>query len=252
MAIKIGPCLDMEGGRAGIWSQERLTEFPGKLRVEAFGGEWSVSILDEGNGESLYAGVMRTSESYIVISNDLITKCFYRLDGQLEAIKLGISSLVNCSAQRGMDPHLVNANDWARLANLDEANEEIMFVLFLGDEEFSPYWCLQRVAEGMDRGPILEVGVVDPLLVSPKIKTDEPLFVQSLGGFDLKFWLMVDGYEVRFGVVDEDKNQIHAHAIRREVNFSYLGKRIRFDRTAKIEDLDGVLGQVSPGLKLLP
>lgn len=250
---RIGECLDLYGGCQGIWRQERLVEFPGKLRVEAFEGEWSVTYLDEEDDESsIYSGVMRTSEGYVVISNDLITKCFYGPDGQLEAIKLGISSLVNCSAQRGMDPHLVNADDWARLANLNEAREEIMFVLFLGDEEFSPYWCLQRVAEGMDKGPVLEIEVVDPILLSPRIKISGPLFIRALGGFDMKFWLMVDGYEVRFGVVDEEKNQIHAHAIRREVDFSYLGTRIRFDRMAKMEDLDWVMRQVSPGFKLLP
>ena len=249
---RIGECLDLYGGRAGTWSQERVAEFPGSLRVEVFEGEWSVSYLDEEDDWSIYAGVMRTSEGHVVISNDLITKCFYSLDGQLEAVKMGISSLVNCSARQGMDPHLVNADDWARLRDLNEAGEEIMFVLFLGDEEFSPYWCLQRVGVGMDKGPVLEVGVVDPIWLSPKIKTDEPLFIRTLGGFDLKFWLMVDGYEVRFGVVDEEKNQIHAHAIRREMDFTPLSKRVRFDRTAKLVDLDLTLGQVSPGMKLLP
>lgn len=229
-----------------------MAEFPGFLRVEAFEGEWSVSYLDEEDDESIYAGVMRTTEGYVVVSNDLITKCFYHSDGQLEAVKMGISSLVNCSAQRGMDPYLVNADDWARLRDLDEAREEIMFVLFLGNEEFSPYWCLQRVTEGMDKGPVLEVGVVDPILLSPKIKTDEPLFIRTLGDFDLKFWLMVDGFEVRFGVVDEEKEEIHAHGIRREVDFTPLSKRVRFDRTAKLVDLDWALGQVSPGMKLLP
>ena len=249
---RIGECLDLYGGRAGTWSQERVAEFPGSLRVEVFEGEWSVSYLDEEDDWSIYAGVMRTSESHIVISNDLITKCFYSLDGQLEAVKMGISSLVNCSARQGMDPHLVNADDWARLRDLDDAGEEIMFVLFLGDEEFSPYWCLQRVGVGMDKGPVLEVGVVDPIWLSPKIKTAEPLFIRRLGGFDLKFWLMVDGFEVRFGVVDEENNQIHAHAIRREVDFTPLSKRVRFDRTAGLVDLDWTLGQVSPGMKLLP
>ncbi len=248
----MGECLDPYGGRAGIWSQEGIAKFPGFLRVESFEGEWSVSYLDEDGGESIYAGVMRTSEGYVVISNNLITKCFYRADGQLEAVKVGILSLLNCSAQRGMDPYLVNADDWARLRDLDDANEEIMFVLFLGNEEFSPYWCLQRVEESLDKGPVLEVEVVDPILLSPKIRTDEPLFIRSLGGFDLKFWLVVDGREVRFGVVDEEKNRIHAHAVRREVDFTYLNKRVRFDREAKVEDLDEVLGQVSPGMKLLP
>ena len=111
---RIGECLDLYGGRAGIWSQERLAELPGALRVEVFGGEWSVSYLDE-DDESIYAGVMQTSEGHVVISNDLITKCFYSLDGQLEAVKMGISSLVNCSARQGMDPHLVNSSDWMRL-----------------------------------------------------------------------------------------------------------------------------------------
>lgn len=241
----------MEGGGEGIWSQERIAKFPGFLRVEAFAGEWSVTYLD-GDDESIYAGVMRTSEGYIVISNDLITKCFYRSDGQLEAVKLGISSLVNCSAQRGMDPYLVDTDDWARLIELADVGEEVMFVLSFGDRGSSPFWCLQRVKDGLDNGPVSDVKILDSVLVNPKIKTAEPLFVQSLGGFNLKFWLSVDGGEVRFGVIDEKKNEIFAHAIRREVDFSYLQKRIRFDRTAKWQDLNNVLGQVSPGLKLLP
>lgn len=251
MSIRMDSCLDMEGGRAGVWSQEKTAGFPGVLRVEAFEGEWSVSYLDE-EDESIYAGVMRTSEGYIVISNDLITKCFYNPDGQLGAVKIGISSLVNCSAQRGMDPYLVDTDDWARLIELADVGEEVMFVLSFGDGESTPFWCLQRVKDGLDKGPVSEVKILDPVLVNPKVKTAEPLFVQSLGGFNLKFWLSVDGYEVRFGVIDEGKNEIFSHAVRRKVDFSYLRKRIRFDGTAKWQDLNNVLGQVGPGLKLLP
>lgn len=247
---RIGECLDMEGGRAGVYRQERVAKFPGFLRVEALGEEWSVSYLDE--DESIHTGVMGTLEGHIVVSNGLITKCYYGRDGRLEAVKLGISSLVNHWAEQGMDPYLVNANDWARLTSLDDAGEEIMFVLFLGDEEFSPYWCLQQVDGGSDKGPVLEVGVVDSVLMSPKIKAADPLFTRSLGGFEIKFWLMVDGREVRFGVVDKKRREIYAHAIRREVDFADLGDRARYGRGAKVEDLNEVLGQVSPGLKLLP
>lgn len=241
----------MKGGRAGVYRQERVAKTQGFLRVEALGEEWSVSFLGK-DSESIRTGVMGAPEGHVVISNGLKTKCFYGPDGQLKAVKIGILSLTNRLARGNMDPDLVNTADWNRLVSLYCAKEEIMFVLSLGDEEFPPYWCLQQVGTDLDRGPVLDAGPVDPVLMSPKIKTAEPLFTRCLGDFDMKFCLMVDGDEVSFGIVDEKRMVVHAHAIRREVDFSYLGKRVRFDREAKIEDLDVVLGQVSPGLKLLP
>lgn len=241
----------MKGGRTGVYRQERVAKTQGFLRVEALGEEWSVSFLDK-DGESIRTGVMGAPEGHVVMSNGLKTKCFYGPDGQLKAVKIGILSLTNHLARGNMDPDLVNTADWDRLASLYGAKEEIMFVLFLGDEEFPPYWCLQRVDVGLDRGPVLEMEMVDSILMRPKIRTAEPLFYRSLGDFDMKFCLMVDGYEVSFGIVDEKKMVVHAHAIRREVDFADLGDRARSGRGAKAEDLDGVLRRVSPGLKLLP
>jgi hypothetical protein len=247
--MPIGRCLDQYGGRSGVWSHELVGDFPGYLRVESFGGEWSVTYLNEEAG--WMSGIAWSSEGIVIASDDPVVKCHYDLDGGLVAVKLGLTSLVNRFAEQGMDPHLVNQSDWSRLIDLADAGDEIKLVVFFGDDEFSPYWCLLRTKIGQESGEALEVQVIDRILMNLSAGNDEPLFVRPLGGFDLKFRLLIDEGEMCFGVVGEE-DEVPDLVIRRNVDFTNLRNRIRFDREARWRDLNSALGQVSSALKLLP